>query len=56
MYQSTLRPVPRADGTHEIRKSSLHMAAGMLLYLIAAIVFFLGDIGATVTPNHIRWA
>jgi hypothetical protein len=52
---STSRTVPRADGTHEIRKSSLHMTIGMLFYIIAAIVFFLGGIGATVIPNHITW-
>ncbi len=32
------------------------MTTGMLFYVIAAIVFFLGGIGATVIPNHIKWA
>jgi len=52
---STLRTVPKADGTHEIRKWSRHMTIGMLFYIIAAIVFFLGGIGATVIPNYLTW-
>jgi hypothetical protein len=52
---STLRTVRKADGAHEIRKWSLHMTIGMLFYVIAAIVFFLGGIGATVIPNHVTW-
>jgi hypothetical protein len=32
------------------------MTIGMLFYIIAAAVFFLGGIGATVIPNHITWA
>jgi hypothetical protein len=31
------------------------MTIGMLFYIIAAIVFFLGGIGATAIPNHITW-
>ncbi len=31
------------------------MTIGMIFYLIAALVLFLGGIGATVIPNPIIW-
>ena len=31
------------------------MSIGMILYLIAAIVLFVGGIGATVLPNYMTW-
>jgi predicted permease len=51
----TIRTAPRVDATHKIRKWSLHMTIGMFFYILAAIVLFLGGIGATVIPNHITW-
>jgi hypothetical protein len=51
----TIRTAARADATHETRKWSLHMTIGMFFYILAAIVLFLGGIGATVIPNYSTW-
>jgi hypothetical protein len=31
------------------------MTVGMIFYVIAAVVLFLGGIGSTAIPNHTTW-
>lgn len=31
------------------------MTIGTIFYILAAIVFFLGGIGATIIPNNVVW-
>jgi hypothetical protein len=31
------------------------MTIGMIFYVLAAIVLFLGGIGSTVIPNYVTW-